>query len=89
MASLNLTPAESGRGPAVEEPLFSDTSEEFSRLLPTSLQEKWPVHHVSMLTLKRDRGPGGKYTDMQCHVFLCSQMYAFRLLILQFLFHAC
>ena len=47
VASLNLMPAESGCGPAVEEPLYSDTNEEFSRLLPTSLKEKWPVHHVS------------------------------------------
>ena len=58
VASLNLTPAESGRGPAesgcgsaVEEPLYSDTSEEFSRILPMSPQEKWPVYHVSMCTL--------------------------------------
>ena len=49
VATLNLTPAESRRGD-VEPPLYSDTSEEFSKILPTTPESEWPVYHVSNLS---------------------------------------
>ena len=45
VASLNLTPAKKRRVPE-EPPLYGDTSEEFSKLLPTTLETEWPVYHV-------------------------------------------
>ena len=47
VASLNLTPAERRGLSPVEDPLYRDSNEEFSKLLPTSLEGKWPMHHVS------------------------------------------
>ena len=46
VASLNLTAANSKCGP-VEPPLYEDTDQEFSKLIPTTLQGDWPTYHVS------------------------------------------
>ena len=46
IASLNLSPAQRKCIPE-EPPLYGDTSEEFSKLIPTSPDAEWPIVHVS------------------------------------------
>lgn len=47
VATLNLKVAGERGRVSTEPPLYSDTSEEFAKLLPTSPDSQLPVYHVS------------------------------------------